>query len=134
MTESKIKDGYKVTYSDDSESYMLTNLFITPKTKKAIYRGLTENATIENICNDILSNREIAVDRMEIDAMIAGNIVDGRVEIEKLCPNVSKVEANSEEEKKKKEFSYLKITNKKNTVLADAQQFLNEHEAMRREK
>ena len=134
MKESKIKDGYKVTYSDDSDLYMLTDLYITQMRKKSIYSGLTVNETIESICNDILNNREIAIERMEIDAMISGNIVDGRIEIEKLCPNISKGGANSHEEIKKKEFSYLKITNKKNTVLVDAELFLEEHEAMRREK
>lgn len=119
----KIVHNAKIVYQKGRDNCMLTDIIIPrdPATREGIGKGLTENDTIDRICNDIMENREFAKERMEIDALIVANQKEEKIRIKEMCKRLS--ESVREED----EWSYLKITEKKDIYLWDAMEFVDKY-------
>ncbi len=123
MDFGKIVHNAKVVYQKGKDNCILTDINIPRRqsTREGIGRGLTENDAIERICSDILENREFAKERMEIDALIVSNQKEEKIRLKDMCRRLT--ETTREED----EWSYLKITEKKDICLWDAEEFVSEN-------
>lgn len=123
MDFGKIVHNAKVVYQNGKDNCILTDINIPRRqsSREGIGRGLTENETIEKICSDILENREFAKERMEIDALIVSNQKEEKIRLKDMCRRLTE-SARAEDE-----WSYLKITEKKDICLWDAEKFVSEN-------
>lgn len=123
MDFGKIVHNAKVVYQKGKDNCILTDINIPRRqsSREGIGRGLTENETIEKICSDILENREFAKERMEIDALIVSNQKEEKIRLKDMCRRLT------ESAKTEDEWSYLKITEKKDICLLDAEKFVSEN-------
>lgn len=123
MDFGKIVHNAKVVYQKGKDNCILTDINIPRRqsSREGIGRGLTENETIDKICSDILENREFAKERMEIDALIVSNQKEEKIRLKDMCRRLTE-SARAEDE-----WSYLKITEKKDICLWDAEKFVSEN-------
>lgn len=126
FNQAELKD-YIITYRFDDIYYMLTDIFCSDRDEETdameeIYTGLTNNETVEDICCQIDRNREIAVQRMEIDAMIIGGI---EIEIDDIDNHVGRI--TNVKFGRDKEPSYTKITHKKKLSLIPAKSLIEKY-------
>lgn len=123
MDFGKIVHNAKVVYQKGKDNCILTDINIPRQqsSREGIGRGLTENETIDKICSDILENREFAKERMEIDALIVSNQKEEKVRLKDMCRRLTE-SARAEDE-----WSYLKITEKKDICLWAAEKFVSEN-------
>ena len=123
MDFGKIVHNAKVVYQKGKDNCILTDINIprSQEAREGIGKGFTENDTIDKICSDILENREFAKERMEIDALIVSNQKEGKIRLNEMCRRLT------ESARVEDEWSYLKITEKKDICLWDAEEFVNEH-------
>ena len=123
MDFGKIVHNAKVIYQNGKDNCILTDINI-PKSqaiREGIGRGLTENETIDKICSGILENREFAKERMEIDALIVSDQKEEKIRLKDMCRRLTE-SARAEDD-----WSYLKITAKKDICLWDAEKFVSEN-------
>lgn len=121
MDYGKVIHNCKVVYQDKKDNYMLTDISVPRRGREGIGRGLIKNESVEKICNDIMENREFAKERMEIDALIVDNKMEERIRLNQMCKKLT------ESTRKEDDWSYLKITEKKDVCLVDAEKFIDEH-------
>lgn len=121
MEFGKIVHNAKVVYQVGKDNCMLTDININRNGRAGLVKGLIENEIIEKICHNIIKNREFAKERMEIDSLIVSNPIEKEIRIDELCKTV--MESTRIED----EWSYLKITKKKDISLVDATHFIDKH-------
>lgn len=120
----------RIFYEKD-KSYLLTDITVSKNasTNKRTYKHLCENKTIENICDEILKNRDFAFARMEIDSLIINNGKE-ETEIEGIAMlNTDTYNLDGESDGKDKIGkipSYARITQKKQVSMIDAEKFIKE--------
>lgn len=121
MDFARIIHNAKIVYQEGKENYMLTDIQVSRNGKNGIIRGFMDNNTIDEICAKIMKNREFAKERMEIDTLIVSNQNEAKIRIDAMCRKL----VNST--RKENEWSYLKITEKKDVCMVDSYQFVKEH-------
>lgn len=122
LGHGKILHNSKVVYQDGKDNCMLTDIDIPLNGReRTIGKGLIENENIDNICNDIIENREFAKERMEIDILIVDNKTEEKIRLDEMCKKLT------ESTRKEDDWSYLKITEKKDLWLINASKFIDEY-------
>jgi len=121
MDFARIIHNAKIVYQEGKENCMLTDIQVSRSGKNGIIRGFMDNNTIDEICAKIMKNREFAKERMEIDTLIVSNQNEAKIRIDAMCRKL----VNST--RKEDEWSYLKITEKKDVCMVDSYQFVKEH-------
>lgn len=118
----KIVHNSKIVYQKGTDNYLLTDINV-PKhgREQTIGKGLIENESVDSICNDIMANREFAKERMEIDVLIVDNPKEEKIRLGEICRKLNDVSSRNEDE-----WSYLKITQKKDIWLVHAEKFIDE--------
>lgn len=118
---ARIIHNAKVVYQEGKDNCMLTDIQVPRSTNTGILRGFMDNGAIEEICVKVMENREFAKERMEIDALIVSNQGEEDIRIDDMC---KKVVGST---KKNNDWSYLKITEKKDVYMVDSYKFVEEH-------
>lgn len=121
MKFAKIIHNAKVIYQEGKGNCMLTDIYVSRGTNKNVIRGVINNSTIEEICAKIMENKEFAKERMEIDALIVSNPSGEIIKIGEMCKTLV------ESTKRRDDWSYLKITEKKDVCMIDSYKFVEEH-------
>lgn len=121
MDFAKIIHNAKIVYQEGKDNCMLTDIQVPRNGKTGIIRGFMDNETIDEICSKIMKNREFAKERMEIDALIVSNQSGEKIRIDDMCRKLV------DSTRKDDEWSYLKITEKKDVYMVDSFQFVEEH-------
>lgn len=118
----EIVHNSKVVYQDGKDNYMLTDIVVPQRGRETIIgKGLIENESVDSICVDILKNREFAKERMEIDVLIVDNPKEEKIRLSELCMKLKDVS------RKENEWSYMKITRKKDICFVNAAKFIDEY-------
>ena len=121
MEVAKIIHNAKIVYQKGEKNCLLTDIQVSRNGKKGILRGLVDNDTLDEICSKIMNNREFAKERMEIDTLIVSNQGGENIRIDKMCRKLLESTRESDE------WSYLKITQKKDVSMVDADKFIEEY-------
>lgn len=128
MDKAQMED-FKIIYCFESIYYMLTSIYCSAGHKKldALYTKISDNTNIENICDEIEKDREFAIERMEIDALIFGYDASNEwIDVDECCHHL--IHSSSEERQENfREPSYAKITNKKKLYLMPASGFISKY-------
>lgn len=143
LREAKnVKNGSdgKMIY-DLEQSFLLTNIIIEKDEdiEEEVYENIMENPVIEEICEEInkecraedicveiIKNRDFGPIRMEIDSIIVYNKGELIIEdIEKRANNILNLESHKNENKIP---SYMKITNKRKVSMIHTKEFIKKWE------
>lgn len=121
MEVAKIIHNAKIVYQKGEKNCLLTDIQVSRNGKKGILRGLVDNDTLDEICSKIMNNREFAKERMEIDTLIVSNQGGENIRIDEMCRKLLESTRESDE------WSYLRITQKKDVSMVDADKFIEEY-------
>lgn len=121
MEMAKIIHNAEIVYQKGEKNCLLTDIQVSRRGKKGIIRGLADNDTVDEICGEIMNNREFAKERMEIDTLIVSNQGQDDIRIDEMCRTLTKSTREPDE------WSYLKITKKKDVSMVDADKFIEKY-------
>lgn len=124
------EDSSGMMLYEKNKRYLLTDIMVNRKNKDKLQKRLSSNTTIENVCKNLVKNRDLGAKRMEIDSLIvySCNGAEEINNIENLSGDTGNLGGMRDEliEAKKREPSYMKITNKKTVSLIDAEKFIKD--------